>query len=309
MAPDGINDMKDKLLNFCKSINIEHTGIAPAEPYLDFEQAWRSQIEKGHISGFEEKDIAKRVYPELTLEDAKSVIVCLFPYFSGNNDGANLSKSAYTIDYHLVVMEKLKCIAEFLAMNIENFHYKAFVDNGPFSDRYLAYKAGLGFWGINNQLITDQYGSYVFIGYIINNYPFEFDRPLDRTCVKCGLCVKKCPGHAILGDFDINPLLCRSYITQKKGSLSRQETDILKKHRLVFGCDICQDVCPHNRGISYTAIDEFKKDIKYKIDYKELTEISNKEFLRRYKDRAFSWRGKSMLVRNFELIYGNSPAT
>jgi len=304
MAPDGINDMKDKLLNFCKSINIEHTGIAPAEPYLDFEQAWRSQIEKGHISGFEEKDIAKRVYPELTLEDAKSVIVCLFPYFSGNNDGANLSKSAYTIDYHLVVMEKLKCIAEFLAMNIENFHYKAFVDNGPFSDRYLAYKAGLGFWGINNQLITDQYGSYVFIGYILNNYPFEPDRPQNKTCILCIACVRTCPGKCIKGDFTINPQRCKSFLTQKKGSLTPEEEDIIRKHRLIWGCDVCQDVCPHNRDPKPTAIKEFTDNLIYSIDTEELRSISNREFFRRYANRSFGWRGKAVLLRNHELING-----
>lgn len=301
--------MKSTLKEFCLSLNIEYVGIAPPGPYYELEERWKKRISQGYYTGFEEKDFARRIDPRLTLEDARSIIVCLFPYFIGHNEQANLSKSSFSLDYHLIVKEKLEQIGDFLKSNISNFRYKAFVDNGPLVDRYLAYLAGLGFFGVNAHIITDKYGSYVFIGYIINNYPFEFDRPLDRTCVKCGLCVKKCPGHAILGDFDINPLLCRSYITQKKGSLSRQETDILKKHRLVFGCDICQDVCPHNRGISYTAIDEFKKDIKYKIDYKELTEISNKEFLRRYKDRAFSWRGKSMLVRNFELIYGNSPAT
>jgi epoxyqueuosine reductase len=296
--------MKTKLLEFCRSINIEHAGIAPAEPYLDFEQVWRRQIDKGRISGFEEKDIARRVYPELTLDDARSVIVCLFPYYAGGNGGADLSKSARSIDYHLIVMKKLTIIGEFLENSIEGFHYKAFADSGPFSDRYLAYKAGLGFWGINSNLITDQYGSYFFIGYLLNNYPFEPDQPMDRTCVRCLECVRKCPGQCITGDFTIDPQRCKSYLTQKKGSLTQEEADIISKHRLIWGCDVCQDVCPHNKDPQTTILKEFKEDLIYSIDVEELKSISGKEFQRRYGNRSFSWRGKDILIRNHEIIHG-----
>lgn len=297
--------MKEELIRFCNSINIEYVGIAPSEPYLDFEKVWRNQLEKGHTSGFEEKDISRRVYPNLTLEDAKSVIVCLFPYFSGTMDEANLTKSAYSLDYHIIVKEKLDLIGRFLENQIEGFSYKAFVDNGPFSDRYLAYKAGLGFWGINNHIITDKYGSYVFIGYILNNYSFEADKPQERTCLQCMNCVKKCPGQCIKGDFTINPQRCKSYITQKKTELSMEDKNILKKHRLIWGCDVCQDVCPHNKDVEKTIITEFKRDLKCSIDYDELKELSNKEFLRTYRNRSFSWRGKGVLQRNYEIIHGD----
>lgn len=294
--------MKDALIQFCKEIHIEHVGIAAAEPYLDFEIKWRKQIEKGYISGFEEKDLNKRIYPELTLPGSKSVIVCLFPYYIGNYENANLSKSAYGIDYHLIVKEKLETIARFLSIQIEGFEYKAFVDTGPFSDRYLAYKAGLGFWGINNQIITDQYGSYVFIGYILNNYPFQPDQPLDRTCLQCFNCVRECPGQCIQGDFTINPLKCKSYLTQKKQELSEEETHILRKHSLIWGCDVCQDVCPHNKKVAKTILKEFQESILYHLDYEELKQLSNKEFMKRYGDRSYSWRGKQVLKRNHEII-------
>ena len=294
--------LKDRLMEFCSSIGIECVGIAPPGPYHELEKIWRKRLEQGHFTGFEEMDVSKRIDPRLTLEEARSVIVCLFPYFTGHKPGANLSKSAFSIDYHIIVKNKLEQIGFFLGSHINNFKYKAFVDNGPLADRYMAYLAGLGYFGINGHIITDKYGSYVFIGYIINNYPFPQDEPLDKTCIRCGHCVKKCPGYAILGNFDINPLRCRSYITQKKGDLTDLDKEILGKHHLIYGCDICQDVCPHNRQVQITGIREFKEDLKYSIEYEEIKNISNREFMKKYRDRAFGWRGRKILLRNFELV-------
>ena len=293
--------MKEKLRTFCKSININSMGIASAQPYYDFEKIWRKQIDKGYISGFEEKDIKKRIYPKLTLESAQSVVVCLFPYYVGKKENANISKSAFSIDYHIIVKEKLDEISAFLSNNIKNFEYKAFVDTGPFSDRYLAYKAGLGFWGINNNLITDLYGSYFFIGYILNNYPFEPDKPINRTCIQCNKCVRKCPGQCILGDFTINPQKCKSYISQKKKPLDKEDKEILQKTSLIWGCDVCQDVCPHNENAKVTVIKEFTENLLPYLDYHELSKLSNSEFKKKYGNRSFSWRGKNILRRNHEI--------
>lgn len=293
--------MKEKLRTFCKSININSMGIASAQPFYDFEDIWRKQIDKGYISGFEEKDINKRIYPKLTLESAQSLIVCLFPYYAGEIDNANISKSAFSIDYHIIVKDKLEEISAFLSNNIKNFEYKAFVDTGPFSDRYLAYKAGLGFWGINNNLITDQYGSYFFIGYILNNYPFEADKPMNRTCIQCNECIKKCPGQCILGDFTINPQKCKSYISQKKKPLDKEDKEILQKTSIIWGCDVCQDVCPHNKNAKVTVIKEFTENLLPYLNYHELSQMSNREFKKIYGNRSFSWRGKNILKRNHEI--------
>lgn len=295
--------MKEHLIRFCKTIGIEYVGITSSGPYIDFKDILQNRMKKGLTNAFEKGNLERIIDPKLTLEDAKSVIVCLFPYYCGTFEDANLSKYAYSLDYHIVIKKKLDLIGMFFKGIMEGFNYKAFADNGPLSERYLAYKAGLGFYGINNHIITDKYGSYVFIGYIINNYPFEPDMPQDRTCHQCFKCVKKCPGQCILGDFTIDPYKCRSYITQKKEELSQDDIEILRKNHLIWGCDVCQDVCPHNEKVHETIIEEFKQNLKYKIEYEELIQISNKEFLRRYRDRAFSWRGKGVLERNYEIIH------
>lgn len=292
--------LKSRLLEFSKDIGIEYTGIAEIGPYLDLKRVLRERIEKGHYTSFEERELLRRITPSLTMEGVKSIIVCLFPYFTGFALDTNLSKYTYPMDYHIIAKEKLERIGEFLKSQIEGFEYRSFVDSGPLVDRYLASIAGLGFYGINSHIINDKYGSYFFIGYILCNYEFEPDRKMDRTCIKCGECVRRCPGNAILGDFNINPNRCISYITQKKGELSEEEVRILNNNHMVFGCDICQDVCPHNKVVELTNMEEFKKDLIYDLNYNEIIEMSNKEFKRKYGDRAFSWRGKGIIVRNFE---------
>ena len=293
---------KEKLKEFCSSIGLKCVGIAGVGPYYDLEKIIKQKLSNGHFTGMEEEIIEKRVNPRLIMENAKSIIVCAFPYYVDEVEESNLSKYCYGEDYHIVAKRYLQKICDFLEEKINNFEYKFFVDNGPLVDRYLAYQSGIGYFGINNNIITDEYGSYIFIGYIVNNYEFYADDPLPKTCIKCNKCVKYCPGNAILGNFELNPRRCLSYITQKKDDLSEEEINLIKENKMVFGCDICQEVCPHNKGISITNIEEFKTNLITKLDYNEINDISNKEFKRRYGNRAFSWRGKKIIQRNIEII-------
>lgn len=294
--------MKEALREFCKLIGIESIGIAPIGPYVELQQILKEKILKGQFTEFEEQELQVRINPQLTMDNVQSIIVCLFPYYLGEKTEANVAKYTYSVDYHKIIKRKLEEVGVFLGKKIPGFDYKAYVDNGPLVDRYLAYLAGLGFYGLNSHIITDAYGSYVFIGYMLTNFPFETDIPLKRTCMQCGECKKACPGSSILGDYGIDPRTCRSYLTQKKGELTRTEIDVIKKTNLVFGCDSCQEVCPHNAGIALSNIAEFQEDRMEELSYDELVGISNKEFMRRYGNRAFSWRGRKLLIRNFEYL-------
>lgn len=294
--------MKEQLRTFCRSLGITAMGITSKGPYLELEKILELRQEKGHYTEFEEKSLRKRIDPSVTMEDVQSVIVCLFPYQVPEEGGNTFATYTYALDYHLIIREKLEKIGQFLTSNIPGFHYQAFVDTGPLVDRYLAYLAGLGFYGLNNHIITDEYGSYVLIGYLLTNELLPTDEPLGRTCFQCGSCIKKCPGQALHGEFGMDPQRCRSYLTQKKGELTAEEIAILKKDSLVFGCDICQKVCPHNQGKSFTPIPEFKENLMPTLTYEEVVTISNKEFMRRYGKRAFSWRGRKLIVRNFEYL-------
>ena len=293
---------KKEIIELFNKKGLNTVGIAPIGPYYELKKVLKDKVEKNLITGMEEPDLEKRINPKLIMENAKSIIVCVFPYHIEDKYESNISRYCYGMDYHLVIKEKLNEICEEIKSVDEKFEYRVFADNGPLVDRYLAYLAGIGYYGVNNNLITDKYGSYVFIGYIVNNYDLEVDNPTNKTCIKCNKCVKYCPGNALEGNYKMNPKKCLSYITQKKEELTLEEKDKMKKNKLIFGCDICQIVCPHNKDICESNIEEFTTDLITNLDEEEISSISNKEFKRRYKNRAFSWRGRNIIKRNMDII-------
>lgn len=293
--------MIQQLTVYCKSLGIDEFGIASTGPYMDLAVQLEKRIASGHITEFDELNISKRIRPELLLPNVQSIIVCLFPYYIGTAEHSNLSKYTYGLDYHRVINSKLESIGQFLQGILPDFCFQAYADTGPLADRYLAWLAGLGYYGINSCLINDRYGSWFFIGYIVNNYPFPIGKPQHRTCLQCGNCVEACPGQIIIGNGSIDPRGCKSYLTQKKGDLSPAEKAILQKTSLIFGCDVCQDVCPHN-NLPETAIAEFRQHLLTFLPRNQLESLSNKEFQQHFGNRAFSWRGKKILLRNMDIL-------
>lgn len=293
---------KKEIKKLFQERGLDTIGIAPIGPYEELRKILEYKVKENLITGMEEPDIEKRINPKLIMEDAQSIIVCAFPYYVQNEYQSNISQYCYGVDYHLVIRDKLNNICEEIKANDKNFKYEVFADNGPLVDRYLAYLSGVGYYGINNNIITDKYGSYVFIGYIVNNYDIESDNPMNKTCMNCNKCVNYCPGNALEGNYQMNPKKCVSFITQKKDDLTAEEIEKMKKNKSVFGCDICQKVCPHNKGICESNIEEFTTNLITNLDEEEINNISNKEFRRRYKDRAFSWRGRKIIKRNMDIL-------
>ena len=256
--------MKDNISKFAKKLNINHMGIC-------------------------------------NLEDRKQAIVFLFPYYTPVCPG-NISKYAHGEDYHTVIKNYLKKICEYIfTLCGKDFSPFIYTDVSPYDDKHLAYMAGLGFYGKNTLLINHDLGSFFFIGYIITEgLNLKADSPLDATCLNCGKCIENCPGKAI-SDTDFSKELCASHISQKKGDLEEFEEKILLKSGFVWGCDICQNVCPHNENLKTTPIPEFSKNIKQNIDISEIEQLSEKAFKLEFSNKAFTWRGKKPLIRNIKL--------
>lgn len=229
-------------------------------------------------------------------------IVCLFPYYQPIKEVHNLSRYAVIKDYHQIVMQYLMHISQFIQSLIgENYEFHCFCDNSPYHDRQLAVAAGLGVIGQNTCLIHSVYGSYIFIGYIIcETLYLPWDTPQTNTCLNCGRCRQACCGGALQQDTFILEQ-CASHISQKKGDLSAEEEEILKRNPLIWGCDICQDVCPHNQSVPTTPIPEFHQDLIPSLSMPDILPLSGRAFKKRYHDRAFSWRGRDVLLRNLTL--------
>lgn len=261
--------MKSKIIEIAKSINLTEIGFTSAEN-----------------AGAD-------------CEKYKTAVVFLFPYYKDGEVG-RISLYARGRDYHGVIREKLGIIARYM---IENGAEKAdiFGDTGGLDDRNAAVCAGLGFFGKNRMVISDKYGSYFFIGIILTDIELDCDMADERKCMGCGRCEKLCTGGAISEDgFDINK--CVSHISQKKGELNNEEKERILKSGMCWGCDVCQTVCPHNLNVSENLLEEFKKDRICDLEISELENMSNREFMRRYKDYAFSWRGIKPILRNLKIL-------
>ncbi|WP_051569282.1 tRNA epoxyqueuosine(34) reductase QueG [Alkaliphilus transvaalensis] len=313
-------DLKIKTKTFANELGIDLIGFTTAEPFKDLESILLRRKELEYLSGFEEKELELRIDPRKTLQTAKSIIVIGQSYYTDESELSNhlqgnrpkyygeLARTAWGKDYHLVLQEKLRALGDFLESQVEGFQYKAFVDTGPLVDRHVAYRAGLGWYGHNSTLINEKYGSWFFIGYMITNQEFEPDQPMDNQCLGCNLCIKNCPAGAIEEGFLLNTNKCLSCQLQKKGNIPEEVRGKLGKS--LYGCDICQLVCPHNKGVKNTAVREFiPSDSSHLIDLVALLDMSNKEFKVLFQENASGWRGKKVLQRNAIIALVNQGDT
>ena len=223
---------------------------------------------------------------------ARSVIVCAFPYYTGEHPGANVCRYAMVPDYHHVVRRILNEAAEELQDRFQA-KFVGFSDVSALPEQECALAAGLGFRGVNGLVIHPQYGTFFVIGELVTDGLFPFDSPLTQTCLHCGLCVKSCPAQAISAG-GIDYTRCLSAVTQKKGELTDQERSLVGKNGLMWGCDGCQNCCPYNKELPQTYLRDFLDDVEPVVNEENLSVLC--------KSRAFGYKGKTLLRRNLDLI-------
>ena len=229
-------------------------------------------------------------------ENAKTVIVCAFPYYVGEASKRNISRYAMIPDYHRVVGDILDEICMELAQ-IYPHCYQWFADNSPILEVDAAVRAGLGVRGMHSMLINPVYGSYLFLGTIVTDMEVSLQpESSEKVCLRCSACVKSCPAQCIF-EKGLEETRCLSAVSQKKGELSEEEAFLIRKGGSLWGCDICQEVCPMNRAISKTPIPAFYQEQKPFLEREDLTKAAVKE-------RAYGFRGVQPLLRNYEILYG-----
>lgn len=226
-------------------------------------------------------------------DNAKSVIVMLFPYYLGEDNYENINISRYAVvkDYHLAINSVIGETLDSLNKEYPNEKFAFFSDNSPIPEVKAAVLAGLGVIGKNRLLINKDYGSWFFISEIVTT----LDLPaasIDKTeCLNCGKCIAACPTHALTADgFDKN--LCLSDITQRKGELTDEQKQLIKITGCAWGCDICQTVCPMNKKVKIEPSKIF-------LDGIETTARTDN-----ISDRAYAWRGEKVIKRNLDILGG-----
>jgi epoxyqueuosine reductase len=228
-------------------------GISKAD-FLEEEaprlEEWLKRSYNGKM-GYMENHFDKRLDPRLLVDDAKSVVSLLLNYYTEETqtdpEAPKISKYAYGSDYHHVIKDKLKELFHFIEEEIGEVGGRVFVDSAPVMDKAWAKKSGLGWMGKNTNLIHPKHGSFFFIAELILDLELEPDGPIKDYCGTCTRCIDACPTDAIVAPYVVDGSKCISYFTiELKDAILPQEF-AGKMDNWMFGCDICQDVCPWNR--------------------------------------------------------------
>ena len=230
-----------------------------------------------------------------------SVQIFAIPYLSPAADEVGRNVSAYAVceDYHLFVRELADALIPALRADFPGHRFALFADHSPIGEIEAAVAAGLGVRGKNHLLLTERYSSYVFLAELVTDLaltPTPSPLPPElRVCHGCDRCIKACPMTAEGGE-------CRSALTQKKSPLTARESDMLTRFSSVWGCDICQEVCPYTsharaRGTIFSPIPFFNRNTLAHVDAAVLDAMSDEQFSR----RAYAWRGRDTIRRNVEL--------
>lgn len=307
----------EQLSNIVTSLGFSACGCAPAVPVEDWRVAqWHDYLGAGRHADMHylEQHLEKRLNPALLVEGARSVICVVLNYFTEEKfpaDSYTLARYARGRDYHEVMKERLHKILDFIAETTGNPQPgRAFCDTAPVDEHYWAWRTGLGWLGRNTQLIIPQAGSYFFIGTLILTEEVDrYDAPQPNRCGTCMRCLETCPTGA-LSEKGIDARRCLSYLTiEHREALPDFAQKALQEAndtpQCFYGCDRCQDVCPHNRFAKPTCCTEFHPSLallnQTKDDWRHLT-VENYRLL--FKGSAVKRAKYEGLQRNIAALNG-----
>jgi epoxyqueuosine reductase len=330
------------IMDQAKSLGFDLCGVVRAEkfPELAHTSEW---LARGYAGEMKYLADPRRSDPQRAMPGIRSVIVCALNYHTPhplstdpvkqNNDGDPrgwISRYAWGDDYHQVLLEKLNGLLDFLRQRfVEPFEARAYVDTGPLQERVLAKYAGLGWLGKNTLLLNQALGSYFFLGAILTTLDLDptlaaTELPPPDLCGSCTKCLDACPTHAFVAPYVMDARRCISYLTiELRGSIPEELREPMGRH--VFGCDICQDVCPWNRRSPAATIEKFQPRVfpGHETDQASeslspsaeallsprlewLASLSQAEFRERFRGSPVKRTKRLGLVRNACIALGNS---
>lgn len=292
-----------------RRLGFDLVGLSKAE-FLEDEAArledWLSRGHHGKMS-YMEHWFDKRLDPTKLVDGAKSVISLLYNYYTEEHqvdaDAPKISKYAYGQDYHLVIRDKLKELLHVINEEIGTVHGRAFVDSAPVMEKAWAARSGLGWIGKNTNLLNRQSGSFFFIAELIVDLELEPDTPTTDHCGTCTRCIDACPTEAITEPYVLDASRCISYFTIELRHEALPVEFSGKFENWMFGCDICQDVCPWNRFSHRHSEPEFEpKPELLGMTKREWQEITEEVFDDLFHESAVMRTGFTGLKRNIEFL-------
>lgn len=310
-----VDDLKTALKSKARELGFAAVGVAPAVPFEAAERAIRERVDSGRLKdyGFARRPAESFTRPDLLLPGAKSIIVAALPYDASETEKVDdtprgrIARFARGRDYHDRVEGLLHELAELIVERVGNARYRICVDTGPIIDRAAARKAGIGSYGKNASIITREAGSWVVLGEIITDVDIPPDDPAPmEDCGDCTICLRSCPSGAIACPFVIDQTRCISHLTQMKGSIPPELRPLIGDR--IYGCDVCQEVCPKNRtaGVQSDRVGDQNAQLHPHPELIPLVNISENDFQRVIGPTAMHWVGRTRFLRNVIIALGNT---
>lgn len=310
---------KARLIQCAIATGFDLIGVCGPDKLSEAEEILTRRQEEGYLTPFTPACIEERVNPAKVFPAVKSIISVGLSYAHSREKEPNpelaagkapakaklsgrMARFARGRDYHAVLREKINSLMQEWQQSLGyTLNWAAYVDTGPLPDRAVAWRSGLGWYGKNCTLISPKFGSWFVLGEILVDIYLEPDQPLEGSCGECDRCLRACPAGALEEPYRLNAYHCVSYLTQAPGFIPRELRQAMG--RQLYGCDLCQQVCPHNLLAEIGGNGELHHAEPH---LEEFLALSNREFREAFGKTTAGWRGKKLLQRNAVIALGNS---
>lgn len=305
--------LSERIKAHATGLGFDLVGIAPVKPpsHADAYSEW---LKKGYAGGMDYmgRTEEQRRHPERHFPWARSVVCVAINYYTPfeepkEKDPARgwISRYAWGEDYHEVLKEKLLQLLTLIQQDVPEVEGRAFVDTSPILEREFAAAAGIGWVGKNTNVISPELGSFLFLGELFLSIELQYDQPIFDHCGTCDLCLRSCPTDAFVAPYTLDATRCISYLTiELKGAIPSE----LRPHmdNQIFGCDICQEVCPYNQRPIPTGEQAFwPKEGLYAPELIPLSSLTEEDFKARFKGSPIKRAKRRGLLRNVAVALGN----
>ncbi len=317
-----MTDVKATVIESAHSCGFDLVGVASADDFLADREAALERISKGQMDGlpwYTESRVMRGTSPEELLPGARSIVCLGLSYWAGDpseedadsdngNPKGRVARYAWVRDYHRVMKRRMR---DFVLSLDARVSARWYVDDGPMLDRAAAMRGGIGWFGKNTNILNPQFGSWIFLGQVITDLELQPDAPLRKSCGSCVRCIDACPTGAIVAPYVLDNSRCISYLTiENRGPIPREMRPLIGDW--VFGCDICQDVCPVNRVARVSSIpiapsSGTKEGERASwIGLVELLEMTGDEFRNRFAGTSIIRAKHTGMQRNACVALGNA---